>query len=128
MNVIDLIDDGTYIYAGTYQGSIYRRILSEVAGVVNISNEIPGSYRLSQNYPNPFNPVTNIQFSVPRAANVKINVYDSQGKAVAKLLDQRMSAGSYKVDFDGADLSSGVYYYRLESENFTESKSMMLLK
>ena len=118
-----------YLYAGTSGGmGVWKRPLSEIISVQNISTEIPDNFRLNQNYPNPFNPITNIEFSIPKQANVNITVYDALGKLVASLLDQRLSAGTYKVDFDGAGYSSGVYFYRLETEGFVETKSMVLLK
>jgi photosystem II stability/assembly factor-like uncharacterized protein len=128
-NVLSIMEDGTYMYVGTSGGSIFRRPLTEIIlGVHNISTEIPGDYTLSQNYPNPFNPVTNINFAIPKSSNVKIKVYDARGKEAATLLNEKMSAGSYRVDFDGADFSSGIYYYTLESDNFIQTKSMILLK
>lgn len=90
--------------------------------------EIPQHYTLEQNYPNPFNPSTTIKFSVPVKGLVKLKVFDVLGKAVAVLLNKEMSAGSYNVDFNGAKLSSGVYFYKLETEAFTDVKKMLLLK
>lgn len=104
----------------------------EMAFPVSISYSqvisIATSFELKQNYPNPFNPSTKIEFSIPKHSNVRITVYDSQGKEVASLLNERVSAGSYKVDFDGTVFSSGVYFYKLETEDFVQTKSMVLLK
>ena len=100
----------------------------EPVGVWNISSGIPMNFELSQNFPNPFNPSTNIAFLVSKYSNVKINVYDSQGKEVVTLLNERLSAGSYRVDFDGTGYSSGIYFYKMETEDFVQTKSMVLLK
>ena len=97
-------------------------------GIQQILIEFPNQFTLNQNFPNPFNPVTHIEFSIPKKSNVKITVYDSQGKEVADLLNQRLTSGTYKVDFDGANFSSGVYFYKLETEDFVQTKSMVLLK
>ncbi|MBP9095145.1 MAG: T9SS type A sorting domain-containing protein [Ignavibacteria bacterium] len=97
-------------------------------GVENISSEIPGTYSLKQNYPNPFNPVTNINFSIPKQSFVKITIYDNLGRVVNQLVNGIYTAGSYKVDFDGTNLSSGLYFYRIEAGSFVETKSMVLTK
>jgi hypothetical protein len=85
-------------------------------------------YVLEQNYPNPFNPTTNIRFNVPKAGNATFKIYDINGKEVAKYLEGRIEAGVYKVEFNGADLPSGVYFYRLTIGNFTDTKKMVLTK
>jgi subtilisin-like proprotein convertase family protein len=101
---------------------------SAFVGVNQISSEIPQKYMLSQNYPNPFNPQTSIQFSIPKAAFTVIKVYDILGKEVAKLVDKELTSGTYEVTFDGKDFASGVYFYRIESGDFTDVKKMMLVK
>ena len=85
-------------------------------------------YSLNQNYPNPFNPSTVINYSVPSKSKVTLKVYDILGKEVANLVDKEKSAGNHKVEFNASNLSSGVYFYRLTSDNFTETRKMMLLK
>ena len=97
-------------------------------GINPISNEIPADYLLQQNYPNPFNPVTNIKFSVPKTGFVKLTVYDAAGKEAAILFSGELSAGSYNYDFDATNYSSGIYFYKLESNNFTQTKKMVLVK
>ena len=89
--------------SGTGTGSDYITIkYSQTTGIQNISTEIPNGFSLSQNYPNPFNPVTNIEFSIPKQGNIKITVYNSQGKEVLVLLNQRLTPGSYRTDFYAA--------------------------
>jgi len=89
------------------------------------------SFNLEQNYPNPFNPVTIIRYTVPADGKVKMNVYDAVGRQVAVLVNGNKMRGNHTVEFDASDfrgLSSGVYYYRLESGNFSQIKKMLLVK
>lgn len=97
-------------------------------GITNISTEVPAKFSMSQNYPNPFNPVTKIKFDIPLQAFTKIAVYDITGKEVTELLGSKLNAGSYEVDFDGSSLSSGVYFYRIESGKVSDIKKMILVK
>jgi len=92
------------------------------------NKEIINNYSLGQNYPNPFNPMTNVKFSIVNAGNVKIVVYDIQGKEVQTLVNEKLNAGTYEVKFDGSMLTSGVYFYKMVSEGFTETKRMLLIK
>ena len=108
--------DGIYIRAGN------------PIGIQNISSEIPSGYKLSQNYPNPFNPVTNIEFSIPSKGNVKLTVFDITGKEVGLLINDVLSPGTYKFDFNANHLSSGTYFYRLVAGDYVETKKMVLVK
>lgn len=101
---------------------------SYVMGINQNGSTIPAEFKMSQNYPNPFNPVTNIKFSIPQVSFVKLVVYDVTGKVVAQLVNQQLNAGSYTADFDASHLSSGVYFYRISTDNFTDVKKMMLIK
>lgn len=103
---------------------------SGLVGVQTISNEIPGSFNLYQNYPNPFNPVTQIKFDLPvnSLSNVKLMVYNSLGSQLQLLLNKRLTAGQYQVEFSGENLSSGVYFYRLESEGVVITRKMILIR
>ncbi|MEO8514583.1 MAG: T9SS type A sorting domain-containing protein [Ignavibacteria bacterium] len=116
-----------YIFAGT-DYSVYRRETNQLNGIKQISAEVPVDFNLSQNYPNPFNPVTNIQFSIPKAGNVKIVVFDALGREAVTLVNGKYSAGKYNVDFDASMLPSGVYFYRLEAGSYYEVKKMLLVK
>ena len=97
-------------------------------GITNISTSTPDGYALEQNYPNPFNPVTNIKFSIPKAGLVTIRVYDITGREVTTLVNNKLAAGTYNLDFDGSKLSSGMYFYSLETTDYRETKKMVLLK
>ena len=94
----------------------------------DVSIETPVKYNLSQNYPNPFNPVTRIDFEIPQDGNVNISVYDNSGKLVTTITNGFKTAGYYTSYFNASDLSSGVYFYRLESQNFNQVKKMTLIK
>ena len=94
----------------------------------NISSQSPGEFKLLQNYPNPFNPVTNVEFVITKQGFVSLKVYDVYGKEVATLVNSILSPDTYKYNFDGSNLSSGTYFYRLESNGLMETKRMILLK
>jgi Secretion system C-terminal sorting domain/Beta-propeller repeat len=97
-------------------------------GVQQSSGNLPSQYFLSQNYPNPFNPNTKIKFSIPESGNVKFEIFDVLGRKVKELINQYLSIGSYIVNFDASNLSSGIYYYRLSINNFIQMKKAVLLK
>ena len=97
-------------------------------GIEPVSGEIPVTYNLQQNYPNPFNPVTKIRFSIPKQSFTKVIIYDITGKEISTLFESNLSAGTYETDFNASDLSSGIYFYKLITEDFTESKKMVLIK
>jgi len=92
------------------------------------SERIPNNYELSQNYPNPFNPSTTIRYSIPNSGKVKLVVYDVLGREVKTLINQEQNAGTYSVDFNAEGLSSGVYFYRLSSGQFSETRKLILLR
>ncbi|MFZ4592056.1 MAG: T9SS type A sorting domain-containing protein, partial [Ignavibacteria bacterium] len=116
------------LYASTYGNSVFQRDLAEIVSVNNISTEIPSGYSLSQNYPNPFNPITNIKFSIINSGNVKLIVYNIMGKEVQSLVNERLQPGVYDAVFDGANLNSGVYFYKLVTDSYSETKKMLLVK
>jgi photosystem II stability/assembly factor-like uncharacterized protein len=87
-----------------------------------------GGVVLSQNYPNPFNPSTNIKFDIPKSSNVKINIYNALGKEVTTLVNEKLSTGSYEVNWNASNYPSGVYFYKLITDEFSNTKKMVLLK
>lgn len=99
-----------------------------ITGVNNNITSIPNEFSLSQNYPNPFNPSTKISYTIPSNGLVTLKIFNMLGKEVASLVNEVKSAGTYEVNFNAANLSSGVYFYRLESGNFVDTKKMFLLK
>ncbi len=96
-------------------------------GISNNTN-LASEYKLSQNYPNPFNPSTKIDFSIPKSGHVTIKVFDIIGKEVATLINEYRNAGNHEITFNGSNLSSGMYFYRIEAGNFVQTKKMSLLK
>jgi hypothetical protein len=110
--------DGTFTYLPTGQ-----------AGSNEIEVEItPSEYILEQNYPNPFNPSTSIQYAIGSRQFAILKVYNVLGKEIATLVNEEKSAGNYQVEFDGRKFSSGIYYYKLNSGDFTQTKKMILIK
>lgn len=97
-------------------------------GVNDVPGSVPTAYALDQNFPNPFNPSTKINYSLPVEGFVTLDVYNSIGQKVATLVNETKTAGNYTVNFDASDLTSGIYFYKISSGNFTETKKMILLK
>ncbi|HEX3074095.1 MAG TPA: T9SS type A sorting domain-containing protein [Ignavibacteriales bacterium] len=131
--------NGAWIEANGYLGNtfgsynaqsvdaVYRFIKKPVVGV-DEENLYPTVFSLAQNYPNPFNPETKISFSLPQSGKATLKIYDMLGREVAELINGEMEKGSHSVNFNGRNLSSGVYIYRLQSGAFAESKKMALIK
>ncbi|HWQ80700.1 MAG TPA: YCF48-related protein [Ignavibacteria bacterium] len=92
------------------------------------SNNLPKTYSLHQNYPNPFNPVTKIKFEIPKSSFVSLRVYDILGREVSVIVNETKQAGSYIIDFDASKLTSGIYFYRLNTQTFSDTKKMILIK
>jgi predicted GH43/DUF377 family glycosyl hydrolase len=101
---------------------------SPLTGVADREQIIPVGFALAQNYPNPFNPSTTIKFDLPKALAVRLSVYDMLGRQVSVLVNERSEAGVHEVKFDGSNLASGVYFYRLQAGDFVQSKRLVLLK
>ena len=99
-----------------------------IRGVANEDEELPNAFKLEQNYPNPFNPTTTISYQIPTAGQVTIEVFDLLGRSVRTLVDGVVAAGDYTVEFDSANLPSGVYLYRLTAGERVDTKKMLLLK
>jgi hypothetical protein len=97
-------------------------------GIQQISSDIPGTFTLHQNYPNPFNPNTNIKFEIPISAFINITIFDALGKEITVLANKNVNAGIYNVNWDASGYPSGVYFYRIITENFTQSRKMILIK
>lgn len=120
-----------FLYAGVGPTNAYYDQENLPVGIVS-NNGIATDFKLSQNYPNPFNPTTKIDFAVPSLSNVKLVVYDMLGKEVSTLVNKSLNAGSYTFEFNGAELASGMYFYRINVEgnngSFSEVKKMMLIK
>lgn len=121
------IDDSN-IYVGTNFGGVYKRKISEI--ITHIKSVLPTTYKLEQNYPNPFNPETTIEYQLPTPGLVTLTVYDLLGREVATLVNEFKNAGSYNYQFSilNYQLASGVYFYRLQSGSYSETKKLVLVK
>lgn len=112
--------------------SIYTAIVDFVTSVNQINSIVPSSYKLYDNYPNPFNPTTKIKFDVANSsdtpANIIITIYDSNGREVTKLVNGNYASGTYEAEWDATGQASGAYYCKFETDNFADTKMMMLLK
>jgi len=117
-----------YIYAGTYFYGVYRRPLGELTGIQPISGQFPAHFTLEQNYPNPFNPSTVIKFQVASSSSVKLIVFDVLGREVAALVDEQLKPGTYEVEWNASNYPSGVYFYKLEAGDYTQTKKMLMIK
>jgi hypothetical protein len=119
-----------YIFASS--GRIWRRPLSElITGFENNNLNLPDKYFLYQNYPNPFNPITKIDYDLPKDGNVKLIIYDIIGREIKSLVNEFKQAGNYTVEFNGNNLASGIYFYKIQVEGgkrYTTVKKMILLK
>lgn len=133
-------DTGTYIamnlkldgniirgWAVTSNGRI-ARYHETISGISNNQNTMPENYVLMQNYPNPFNPSTKINFAIPKAGNVKLMVFDVLGREISVLVNEYRQAGNHTVVFDAENLASGIYFYSIETGDFTDTKKMILIK
>ncbi len=109
-------------------GEVVRAPISGVTPVIEPPRTIPAGYSLSQNYPNPFNPTTNIGYRIADVGFVTLKVYNVLGELVKTLVNKVEQPGSYEVEFDGSDLSSGVYFYRLQAGSYSRTRRMMVLK
>jgi hypothetical protein len=119
-----------------YRGKIYYRLKQiDYNGATDYSSPVevtyepkPNDFALDQNYPNPFNPTTSIKYSLPEETHIKLTIYDLLGNEVKVLVDENRPAGTYTAKFDGSELTSGIYIYRLQAGDFVSTKRMALIK
>jgi hypothetical protein len=123
-----LVVSDNFIFASSLNTSVWRRSIVDIINVRLISTEVPSSYELKQNFPNPFNPVTKIIFSLPNNSHIALKIYDMQGKEIALLINEELKNGTYEYLFNGEYFPSGVYFYRMETPEFSQSKVMVLVK
>ncbi|HRI84787.1 MAG TPA: T9SS type A sorting domain-containing protein [Ignavibacteria bacterium] len=125
-----LIPDRGYIVchqgSNVYKLNIVYDVITEVSE--NIISSVPADYSLSQNYPNPFNPSTKIKYTLPKPDNVTLKIYNELGKEVTSLADGFKNAGTYEITFDGNGLPSGVYFYKIQTSEYTSARKMLLIK
>jgi hypothetical protein len=106
----------------------YSNVVSINVSVVSVVENVPAEFLLSQNYPNPFNPTTTIKYGLPEPTKVKLTVHNMLGQQVAVLVNEKQDAGYHHVEFNGTNFTSGVYFYRIQSDRFIESKKFLLIK
>jgi len=116
------------VYVGTKEGKVFAITSSNGITAVEDNTEVPTEFKLAQNYPNPFNPTTTIEFAVPKSGIYSLKVYNVLGEEVANLVDNQLTSGMHKVNFDATRLASGMYIYRLSGSNVNISKKMILMK
>lgn len=117
----------SYLLAGT-DNAVWRSPYSYVTEIQNANSTVPATYSLSQNYPNPWNPSTTITYAVPLKGFVTLKVYDALGRLVATLVNEVCAPGTYAVEWNASVNTSGVYFYTLQTSNFTDTKRMVLIK
>lgn len=135
---IFFLDDGVTYYwrvkalkteCGSEWSTIWNFTTEDPSGISAIeSSGLPESFRLYQNSPNPFNPITSIMFSLPKRQKVMIDIFNILGDRIETVLNQELPAGTWSTSWDGAQYPSGIYFYRIKTEGFTETKKMVLLK
>ena len=124
----DLTSTVNNLKGAVIKGVVYGDTSFVIVGINDIVPDLPKEFVLSQNYPNPFNPSTTINYSLPKAGNVKLTVYNSIGSKVATIVNEYKPAGNYSIQFNGSNLASGIYLYRLESGDYSAVKKFVLLK
>lgn len=127
---IHFINDNTGFCCGNF-GTFLKTTTGGISSVISLSSEIPNRFSLSQNFPNPFNPSTKINFAIPNGSSVAqtfLSVYDILGNELAILVNQQLSPGTYSVEWDAPNYPGGIYFYRLSSGVFSETKKMILIK
>ncbi|MCB0748091.1 MAG: T9SS type A sorting domain-containing protein, partial [Ignavibacteriae bacterium] len=121
-------------YGTLYFDNAQSNIITDLK---NINNSLPDEFKLEQNYPNPFNPTTTIRYTVPTNSfipsgvegyDVRMTIYDVLGREIKTLVNEVKTPGNYEITFDATNLPSGVYYYRLKSNDFVQTKKMLFLK
>jgi hypothetical protein len=134
-SVNTLAVSGTNLFAGTDKG-VWRRPLSEmILNVEQSSSLLPDRFSLSQNYPNPFNPSTTLRYDVPERSNVRLSIFNTLGQKISEIVNETKDAGYYEHSFNASQLSSGIYFYRIEAvseqnsgKTFVSTKKMVLMK
>lgn len=119
-------DKEGYLYAGTLGHAVFRTEFS--TPVLSSTHGVPNEYSLNQNYPNPFNPTTVITYDIAKRSHVMLTVYDVLGREVAVLVNADKSPGEYQATFNGSDLASGVYFYRIQAGKYSSTKKLVLVK
>jgi len=130
-------EKSSYSFSDSYsgQGTVSYRLkqidfdgTSTYSTVVNVDINAPADFKLNQNYPNPFNPSTTVSFTIPKASNIKLIIYNQIGQQVGELVNRNLEAGSYNYTWNAANQSSGIYFYELQANEFKSVRKMTLIK
>lgn len=124
----DSSGNDTSVVMNIFSQVLERARWAGTVGIRNLETEIPKENKLFQNYPNPFNPSANIRYQITKNSFVTLKIFDILGREVITLINENLKAGKYEVAFDGSKLSSGIYFYKLTADNFTDIKRMVLIK
>jgi hypothetical protein len=128
LRAIEALESNYNILFAVGKNGIMLKTTNGGVGINPISSEVPSSYSLSQNYPNPFNPSTNIKYQITNSKLVSLKIFDIMGREVETLINEKQNAGTYEATFNGSNLTSGVYFYRLTTDEFSETKKMLIIK
>ncbi len=111
-------------------GLMNERWTYTYGGAIDVASqsEIPIEFALNQNYPNPFNPTTTISFTISKSSNVNLQIFDVLGNKINTIINEQLTPGYYKANFDASNLSSGIYFYKLETDYVTITKKCLLIK
>jgi plastocyanin len=126
-----LAQTGTHYYVcvnHAFMGMKGQIVVTPSSDVQTSNNNVPSSFNLEQNFPNPFNPSTKISFSLPQKSNVTLKIYNAIGQEIKTLVNGEADAGIHEIEFNGSNLASGIYFYRLSTPGFTDTKRLVLLK
>ena len=126
-SILSLAANSSNLYAGSSSGVVYQPV-SKITSVKSPETALPAEFHLYQNYPNPFNPSTTIKYEISAESKVKLVIYNILGEKVAELVNAFQKPGEYSVNWNAKDFASGVYFYRLTSNSFIQSKKLLLLK
>ncbi len=132
-NITAAAANSNYLFVSTETGGVFRKKIDLISDVNDERPELPNKFVLEQNFPNPFNPSTTIKYSIPavktrKALSVQLKIYDVLGHEVRTLVNEKQNPGNYQVLFDATGLPSGIYFYRISTGVFTQSKKLVLLK
>lgn len=122
----NIVAKDDYIFVLKDNGDIWRRTISGISCIEEKQTSL--KYSLSQNYPNPFNPITTLKFDVSKTSFVLLRIFDISGREITTLINEKLNPGTYETQWNASEYSSGVYFYRLETSDFSETKKMILMK
>lgn len=124
------LDKNNNVYATgiMQQKFITLKFSQALTNLGHLSNELPNEFNLEQNYPNPFNPSTKIKFEIPKSSRVKLIIYDLLGREISKIVNEELKLGTYEIEWDASNFASGIYFYTIETNEYSETRKLILLK